>query len=520
MSISMLDNISYRGQEPDNERSQFNTVADMVAYSENYLPEIYETLVVENGKKYQYKRSNDVDPELGRWRPAGEGGDVDLSAYAKKKEVEDALKGYVEAEEGKGLSTNDYTDEEAQKVTDATEAIALLNDADDKAGSVAYAAAEALKAAKNYTDEVAEKLNQKKAIACDEKPTLEGGTITYKEDGETKTTTNTDQWFYYTIDETLYQTTYIAGKEKTIISGGGVDFSKFVNKESDIVSTFTGSEVETGKVPDIAALKALKVLEDEEIGKRVPTAQGAANAGKVLMTDEEGNVKTEALANMGLKAEHSSYENDAHPEWGTLKKAIDGLIAKVEYVAPEIKSFTVTPATTVYEVGQSVSGLEFAWAFNKDVTSQSLTDVSVELEDRSGTYAGPLTTSKTFTLTCSDGENTAKKDISIAFRNKIYYGGAAEPAEYNSAFILGLAGKQFATAKKGSYAVTVGAGEYGYIAYPSSFGKLTSVYIGGFETTVEDCGTVSFTNASGGVASYSIYRTGRQGLGSITMEVK
>ena len=50
MSISMLDNISYKGRKPDNIRSQFNTIAEMVSFSEDYLPEIYITLNAETGK--------------------------------------------------------------------------------------------------------------------------------------------------------------------------------------------------------------------------------------------------------------------------------------------------------------------------------------------------------------------------------------------------------------------------------------------------------------------------------------
>ncbi|MCQ2209108.1 MAG: hypothetical protein MJZ34_02340 [Paludibacteraceae bacterium] len=68
MSVSMLDNISYKGQLPDNVRSQFATIAEMVAYNENYLPDIYVTLCVETGKQYMFKRDNEVDAELGKWR--------------------------------------------------------------------------------------------------------------------------------------------------------------------------------------------------------------------------------------------------------------------------------------------------------------------------------------------------------------------------------------------------------------------------------------------------------------------
>ncbi len=40
MAISMLDNIGYKGQKPDNARSSFATIEEMVNYSENYLPPI------------------------------------------------------------------------------------------------------------------------------------------------------------------------------------------------------------------------------------------------------------------------------------------------------------------------------------------------------------------------------------------------------------------------------------------------------------------------------------------------
>ena len=50
MSISMLNNISYKGRKPDNVRSQFNIIDEMVSFNENYLPEIYITLNAETGK--------------------------------------------------------------------------------------------------------------------------------------------------------------------------------------------------------------------------------------------------------------------------------------------------------------------------------------------------------------------------------------------------------------------------------------------------------------------------------------
>ena len=194
-------------------------------------------------------------------------------------------------------------------------------------------------------------------------------------------------------------------------------------------------------------------------------------------------------------------------------------MAKVDYIKPEITSFTST-AQAVYEVGQKVSNIVFNWTTNKDVTTQSLTDCPLaDANVRTATYANEINSNKIFTLTIGDGQNTASKNISISFRNKIYYGSASIPNSFDSAFILGLSNKQFATGKNGTYTVNVANNEYGFLAFPSSFGNISSVYIGGFDTEVVNCGTISFTNASGGTTNYNIYRTGRHSLGAITMVI-
>ena len=181
----------------------------------------------------------------------------------------------------------------------------------------------------------------------------------------------------------------------------------------------------------------------------------------------------------------------------------------------------MTPSTTEYEVGQTVSEVSFAWTYNKDVISQSLTDCTLADETvRSATYSTPISSNKTFTLTASDGEKSVTASKSISFKHKIYWGSSATTADFTSAFILGLSGKKFATGYKGSYSMTVGSGEYGYLCYPSSWGNVTSWWIGGFEVTTTDCGTISFTNASGNTTTFRITRTSKSGLGSITAEVK
>ena len=268
--------------------------------------------------------------------------------------------------------------------------------------------------------------------------------------------------------------------------------------------TTYSSEKIKGKFDDI----------DSGLNKKLSIKQSTADNGKILKVGNDGNIEfVEDLA------DDISYQNSKYSSWTNVKKALDGIIAKVDYIKPEITSFTST-AQEVYEFGQKVSNIVFNWTTNKDVTTQTLTDCTINVDSRTATYINDITSNKTFTLTIGDGQNTTSKNISISFRNKIYYGSASIPSSFDSAFILGLSNKQFATGKNGTYTVNVASNEYGFLAFPSSFGNISSVYIGGFDTEVINCGTISFTNASGGTTNYNIYRTGRDGLGTIKMEIK
>ena len=226
----------------------------------------------------------------------------------------------------------------------------------------------------------------------------------------------------------------------------------------------------------------------------------------------------------GGDAADITYSNIDKPELTNVKLALDDLIAKVYYVAPEITAFTMTPSTTEYEIGTSVSDLVFAWTYNKDVVSQTLTDCTLADETvRTATAAGPYTANKTFTLSADDGENTVTATKSISFKHRAYWGSAAiptAPATYDSAFILALSDKRFATNTKGTYPMTVANGEYGFLAYPDSWGMVTGWWINGLQAETYDCGTVSFTNASGNTTTFRVLRTTQPSLGYITPEVK
>ena len=393
------------------------------------------------------------------------------------------------------------------------------------------------------------------AIACDEKPIYDvsTNTVTYKQGGETKTEEDTKSWFYYkNADNLIIQTRWINGVEFTI-DVSSINLEDYVSFD-DTTDAYTGEETEDKtKIAKISALDNLKAIIVTELAKKVNIEDIvdnltstdtdkplSANQGKELkdlidgleedklsiQQDEELKGKIPVVGQDGKltfregssTAESVSYENENYPLQTNVKKALDAIWAKLDYVKPEITAFTMDPSTTEYEVGEEVTEIDFAWTYNKDVTSQSLTDVTLADEkDRSGKWTGSLKTTKTFTLSCGDGENSASATKTISFKNKIYWGSAAIPEEFNSAFILGLSKNQFATSYKGKYAVTVGSGEYAFVCCPASWNMPNSCKIGGFGTDLVNVGNFSFTNASGGVSSYKIVRTTQAGLGAIEM---
>lgn len=277
-----------------------------------------------------------------------------------------------------------------------------------------------------------------------------------------------------------------------------------------------------------------EILTDEDVFEALGMSEEELeNLATLISDDEIREDKTyssakiyEELENLknqgglGGDAVDIGYENADYPDYTNVGVTLDAILAKIYYVAPKINSFTMTPSTTEYEIGTVVNGVTFTWTVNKDITAQTLTDCTITVDDRTATYSSDISSTKTFTLSISDGENSATSSKKISFLNKAYWGSAAIPSEYNSAFVLGLSKSKLTSSKTATYDMTVGAGEYGYLAVPTSFGTISSCWIGGFEVTLENCGAISFTNASNHTSSYTIYKTGQAGLGSISMQIK
>ena len=240
---------------------------------------------------------------------------------------------------------------------------------------------------------------------------------------------------------------------------------------------------------------------DETLGKWREVSSGASS----------GNSGT---------AEDTAYTNESFPQYDNVDLALDALFNKVYYVKPTC-SLSATPSGGTFEMGTTISApISFKWTTNKDITSQTLTGCTLaNASVRTATYNTNVTSDKSFTLSVSDGENSASSTVSYKFLNNIFWGSASTAETYDSAFISALSNKKLASVIKGTYSFNIASGEYGFWAVPSNM-TISSVWIGGFEVTVDDLGTVSYTNAQGYTRDYKLYKTGKSGLGAISAEIK
>ena len=477
MSVSLLDNFNYSGKQPDFSRQQFDSKEAMASFSENYLPDMYLAYCLEDKQIYLYDVANEVDAETGKWRVfSGSDSEASLLNYYTKTEVNTLLESKVDKEVDKGLSTNDYTNEEKQKVQDSTDAITILNGAVTVEGSVQ----------KQINDAIAS-MDTKINMVVPELPPIADAR---------------NDVIYLVLDDSVVGSTVY-------------DLYMVVENTSG-----TREYLHSGRTEiDLSGYATIEYV-DTELAKKLNIANGATMADKAIVTDSLGNIVFVDKATLGSTAENVSYENDTKPDWTNLKLAVDGLISHVYYVDPQISSFTSTPSTLQYENGAVITGgVIFNWTYNKDMTSQTLTDCTLADETvRTATYANDISANKTFTLTCGDGEKTATKSISFQFMNKVYWGVSADQDNYTDAWILGLSGSKLATSAKGSYNFTAGTGQYCYWAIPT--GMSISVKVNGFDTDVDTVvASRSFTNASGYTTTYKIVRLHQPSLGTLTAVV-
>lgn len=491
MALSFLDNVDYRGKKPNFTRDLFDTIADMAAFNENYLPDVFLTCNKETGKPYVYNRDNENDATFGKWRSLqGEASDADWDSLIGKpfKDIdgntfavdENGILSIVipiSAEEGNqiktkadGLYVPAYDDTAlVEKITANEEAIAILNGTEE--GSVVKTVDEAIN---KFATELSD----------------DGVVNTFKE----------------LIDYAAAHTSEIG------------EIVRDVEQNTTDIGTLN-TDVSTIKDDYLTSVDKTELTEN--IDKKLDMQQSADEAGKILIVSDDGSITfTDPAASSGDSAENIAYVNADYSQYSNVDLALDALFAKVYYVKPTC-SLSANPTGGTFEMGTVITApIVFNWTTNKPITSQTLTGFTLEnTEVRTATYETDISADKTFTLSVSDGENSASSSVSYKFMNNVFWGSASTADTYDSAFISALSNKKLASVIKGTYSFNIASGEYGFWAVPSNM-TISSVWIGGFEVTVDDLGTVSYTNAQGYTRDYKLYKTGKASLGAISAEIK
>lgn len=526
MAVQISESFQLYTHAPLDSRFQFKTVAEMKSFPTNRLYEGIIASVVENTTTYQFFSSNENTEETGKWRKLGTGS---VSSGEENKINSISVNGSaIPADENKnvditvpsieGLATETYVTEQianidltgyAKKTDIPTELPANGGNADTVNS---HTVETNVPANAVFTDTVYDDTDIKAEIANKADITAIPSKVS---DLENDNNYQTAEQVNSTVTTGIAKVVADAPEDfdtlkemSDWIAGHENDASAMNSAISD---NKTNIETLQNNVSDI------QTSLDKKLDK---TFTGEAVANKILSTDESGNVVLKDISSGGGTAETTTYTNADYPDYTNVDLALDALFNKVYYVKPTCL-LSADKKGGIFEIGTVISApITFSWSTNKDVTSQTLTDCTLEDANvRTVTYNTNIATDKTFTLVVSDGENSASSSISYKFMDNIFWGSSAIAETYDSAFINALSNKKLTTSVKGTYSFNLADNEYGFWAVPTSMG-ISSVWIGGFEVTVDYLGPVSYTNAQGIPRQYDIYKTGKSGLGAISAEIK
>ena len=573
MAISLGSNLSLHTRLVLDDRTLMDSILAMRDYPENFLPDIGYCFNKENGKMYVFNRSNDIDPVLGKWREYGSGVGTDetvkltsTSTDAKYlnelidnstievdvnndclvvKKIDGQTATVAEINFLTGVTAN--VQEQINNLGKSMTMYGVFGTKADLLASVSPAPVDG-----NTAIVIADEDNNNKQmtyiyIASNSAWTqVAESSVTVRDfttnpiqlDTETTGTLSKDK-----IDTAIARLADVLDKATYVGSADGIvkqadmltgltytitalneaikDSHTHTNKTAldKIVSNGLGSNflADNGKYISILSVGVSEPaytsqiwIDTTNVSKPVLKIHNGTNWIAVSGSSSETGVST---------ADSITYDNPNYVQYDTVDTALDALFAKVYYVKPTC-SLSADKRGGTFEMGTVISApITFTWTTNKDITSQTLTGCTLaDASVRTATYNTDVLSNKSFTLSVSDGENFASSSVSYSFLNNVFWG-SASTGIYNSTFINALSNKKLASAIKGTYSFNIASGEYGFWAVPSNM-TISSVWIGGFEVTVDDLGIVSYTNTQGYTRDYRIYKTGKSGLGSITAEIK
>lgn len=452
-------------------------------------------------------------------------------------------------------SSNIYIDLDAAKV-DAQESATKAEEAMSAAEISSGIASDAAKAAKEAAD----------------RAELAGGGISIEVDSRLK---ELEQWMYESTYEpmtaSLFVTPSSIGYDDTVTE---VLLNWTIDKEtSSIILTLPdGSTVDvTGRSSYTDTTTYSHVLADKEWsitatrkdGKHEPATASAimqydtssykkinATLSVSKPTIEYGDTVTDVVVSWAVDKEASSielilpngnkvdvtnitspytdttiYSNvTANKTWSLIANRKDGkqetttataTMTCSAYTAIKFNSFVMTPSTTEYELGTSVSDIKFNWELNKP--AKLITVNGTALEDASDTeYVanGTFTSNTSWTVEATEkiGKNksaTITKSIEFS-KYRVYWGLGTQTSDFDSDFVKGLRtqGTELTTTKSRTLTFDRIDSKYVYYAIPKDLGTPVfqigeAGFPGGFESGIP----ITVKTEAGVSIEYYLYRS-------------
>lgn len=275
-----------------------------------------------------------------------------------------------------------------------------------------------------------------------------------------------------------------------------------------------------------------------------------ATSGQVLMYNGTSWVNSNINSILNYERNTQSTRFSDILSVSSVQDALDQIL--YPYANPTFPTFLIQGKPTTLELGQSLSNTSggfqtFQWTTTNltnisntngysilDVTNlytlgtnilpKSLTSTSLNIP-----YGIKYTTNGAVNTFRISGKNTKgiffQKDATFTWKPKIFWGTNLQSSALNSAQILALpssptGGSNLVSTPVNSFLMN-GNGEYIWICYPSSFGKmiqndgsLSRFFVGGLSNSFWNIFTVNFTNQYGYTSQYYLYRSSVPSFGT------
>lgn len=312
-----------------------------------------------------------------------------------------------------------------------------------------------------------------------------------------------------------------------------------VNADNQIVFTMSdGSEFISGKIPTVKGDKGDSFTYSDFTPEQLAALKGADGVSPIItenvnntddiyrldITTDTGTIVTPNLKGSGSGGSEVFDRTDltavtvgglnsgSSVKNKTTKEVLESIL--FPYQKPTV-SFSISPNTTVYESGTTVSSIKFTISATKKsdiIQSIKVYDGSTLLTTiTSGvanggtftyTYSCNITSNTTLKVEASDGTSTVSATKNITFANKSYYGFVADGTTVNETVIKALQNNVLKTSKALNYTGINCTDSKIVYAYPQNQGLLSSILDGsGFDYIDSyDC-----TNITVDGVNYNVY---------------